>query len=115
MFATNKVILQHVFNVLERVGFTYVNYTSNEKWSLLWAHEYPFNNKEMENIFQDMNAYQKVNKIPGMTLLTNKILLTTSRNHFPEIPKAFKIPQQLPELEAFSKKNPRTIFVHKNA
>ena len=61
-----------------------------------------------------MKAYQKVNKIPGMTLLTNKILLTTS-NSVPEIPKAFKIPQQLPELEEFSKKNPKTIFVHKNA
>ena len=112
VFARNKGILQHVFNVLDRVGFSYVNYTSNEDWSLFWAHEYPFN-KEMARVFQNMKAYQKVNKIPGMTLLTNKINLVTS--NLTHIPQAFRLPQSLPELKRYSKKYPKTIFVHKNA
>ena len=72
MLAANKRILQHVFNVLDRVGFSYVNYTTNDNWSLFWAHEYPFNN-EMIPVFRKMKSYQKVNKIPGMTHLTNKL------------------------------------------
>ena len=113
VLAANKKILQHVFNVLDRVGFSYVNDSVNENWSLLWAHEYPFNKEEKSHIFGKMNAFQKVNKIPGLTYLTNKILLVTSGH--PTIPKAFRMPQQLSELQKYSKQYPKTMFVHKNA
>ena len=103
-----------VFNVLEHVGFYYVNNTANENWSLLWAHEYPFNNEEKTRFISNMKGFQKVNKIPGLTYLTNKILLVTSSG-LPEIPKAFRIPQQMSELQKYSETHPKTMFVHKNA
>ena len=114
VLAANKKILQHVFNVLEHVGFYYVNNTANENWSLLWAHEYPFNNEEKTRFLSNMKGFQKVNKIPGLTYLTNKILLVTSSG-LPEIPKAFRIPQQMSELQKYSETHPKTMFVHKNA
>ena len=60
-----------------------------------------------------MKTYQKVNKIPGLTYLTNKILLVTSGHQ--AIPKAFRIPKQLSELQEHAKIHPKTMFVHKNA
>ena len=113
VLAANKKILQHVFNVLEHVGFYYVNNTANENWSLLWAHEYPFNNEEKTRFISNMKGFQKVNKIPGLTYLTNKILLVTSSG-LPEIPKAFRIPQQMSELQKYSETHPKTMFVHVN-
>ena len=112
MLATNKRILQHVFNVLDRAGFSYVNHTLNENWSLLWAHEYPFNKKNAY-MFKNKKAYQKVNKIPGMSILTKKLSLVNSGMSY--IPKAFNIPEELPELKEYSKKHTQIMFVHKNA
>ena len=56
----------------------------------MWAHVGPFK-KEKEKMLA-MKPGQKVNKFPGLGLITSKSILSTSG--VKNIPKAFKIPAE---------------------
>ena len=57
-------------------------------------------------------APPKVNKLPGSGYVTNKVNLATS--NLPNIPKAFKIPEEAGLLKQVSKLNPAKMYVQKN-
>ena len=55
---------------------------------------------------------RQVNKLPGSGYVTNKVNLATS--NLPNIPKAFKIPEEAGLLKQVSKLNPSKMYVQKN-
>ena len=80
--------LKHVFAVLERAGYTRVDYNQSSDWNVMWAHKYPF--KKIYSVMKSMKAGQKVSKFPGTGFVTNKVNLATSG--LDHIPQAWKIP-----------------------
>ena len=57
-------------------------------------------------------SVQKVNKLPGSGYVTNKVNLATSE--LPNVPKAFKIPDESQKLKDYAALNPDKMFVQKN-
>ena len=76
----------------------------------MWAHVYPFI-KEKEKMLA-MKPGQKVNKFPGLGLITSKSILSTSG--VKNIPKAFKIPAEKEKFLEFAKEHPEKMFLKKN-
>ena len=70
--------LNHVIRVLSVVGYEVrLGYNAaasssqpDDDWNVLWSHTYPFVDKPE---LQNLGAHQKVNKIPGMGHITNKV------------------------------------------
>ena len=102
--------LKHVYNVLERAGYTRVSYNISNDWSVMWAHDYPF--KKIKPVMTSLLPHQRVNKLPGSGYVTNKVSLATSG--LPSIPKAFRIPDDKKDLLKYAKENPDVMFVQKN-
>ena len=96
--------------MLDRAGYVRVNYNLTDDWSVMWAHDYPFT--EIKPVLMKMKKHQKVNKLPGSGYVTNKVNLATS--NLPNIPKAFKIPEEVSVLKAASRLNPEKMYVQKN-
>ena len=68
----------HVIRVLSLVGYdvqhgyqrSSSNLLTDEHWDVLWSHSFPFGSMpELKNI----RRHQKVNKVPGMGYITNKV------------------------------------------
>ncbi|XP_040571969.1 probable tubulin polyglutamylase ttll-15 [Lepeophtheirus salmonis] len=102
--------LKHVINIFNRAGYLRVNYNSTNSWDVMWSHDYPF--KKIKPLMKQLKPFQKVNKLPGSGYVTNKVNLATSG--LPNIPKAFKIPNDTNQLLEYTKLNPETLFVQKN-
>ena len=102
--------LKHVYAVLDRAGYVRVNYNLTDDWSVMWAHDYPFT--DIKPVLMKMKKHQKVNKLPGSGYVTNKVNLATS--NLPNIPKAFKIPEEVSMLKAAARLNPEKMYVQKN-
>lgn len=102
--------LRTVKRVLDRLGYQMVN-DSNEPWDLMWSIEFPY-----DRFLQKLNAtlpHQRINHIPGMPFLTNKMYLAmTARSKF--IPIAFEFPKLKNEFIYYKKMNPNKKFVIKN-
>lgn len=106
-----KSHLKHVEIVLRRFGYEEADLnTSSSDWTLMWAHDYPFNNVPID--FKSLQPCQRVNHIPGCGFITNKVDLSTTRLKY--IPRAFKLPQQTDQLLDFARANPEKLFVHKH-
>ena len=65
--------MKHVWNVLERAGYTRVDMNTTSVWDVLWAHDYPF--KKIREKILAIKPGQKVNKFPGSSCITMKVLL----------------------------------------
>jgi hypothetical protein len=117
----NSGYLNHLIDVLDRVGYTYTTHDDGD-WELLWSHNYPFT--ELATQLQKLKPYQKVggtryrysisfwqlyisttstfllkvNHFPGSGFITNKASLVTI--DIPAIPIAFQIPN---DKQAFLK------------
>lgn len=102
--------LKHVYAIFKRAGFTRVTYNTSDDWSVMWAHDYPF--EKIKPIMMNMKSHQKVNKLPGSGFVTNKVNLATSKSPF--IPKAFRIPNDVDKLRKYAEENPEIMFVQKN-
>lgn len=78
---------------------------------LIWSYKYPFGEKKEE--LRDLKPHQKYNHFPFITYLTAKSHMTTSvvSKH---IPKAFRIPGDVKELQRYSQENPDKRFVEKS-
>lgn len=100
--------LKHVKNVLESLGYDRVDF--NDKWDLLWAHDYPF--IKMPQKMKNLEKHQVVNHFPGCGFLTNKVDLSTTR--LPFLPRAFRLPSQKNEFLEYYQKNPSALFVEKH-
>jgi len=113
VFAKNEDsgYLKHVYNVLERAGYSKVSYNVSQDWSVMWAHDYPF--KKLKHLMTNLRPGQRVNKLPGSGFVTNKVNLATS--DLPAVPKALKIPQDKAKLLEFARSNPEVKFVQKNS
>ena len=96
--------------MLDRAGYVRVNYNLTDDWSVMWAHDYPFT--DIKPVLMKMKKHQKVNKLPGSGYVTNKVNLATS--NLPNIPKAFKIPEEVSMLKAAARLNPEKMYVQKN-
>lgn len=53
----NSGYLNHVIDVLDRVGYTYTT-NGDGDWDLLWSHNYPFT--DLATQLQKLKPYQKV-------------------------------------------------------
>ena len=70
--------LNHVIRVLTLVGYdvqsgyktSSSSHQTDENWDLLWTHSYPFGSMPE---LKHLRRHQKVNKIPGMGFITNKV------------------------------------------
>jgi len=102
--------LKHVFNVLERAGYSRANYNTTDTWDVMWAHDYPF--KKIRPIMEKLRPGQRVNKFPGSGYITNKVSLATAG--LDNVPPAFKIPKEKEKLLAYAKTNPDKMFVQKS-
>jgi hypothetical protein len=69
--------LYHVIRVLRAVGYDVTHEyplawgpVTSDAWDIMWTHKYPFHNiPELKK----MREHQRVNKIPGMGCITNKV------------------------------------------
>lgn len=86
--------LHHVFEAFERYGYTRVNATEEDRWDVLWSHDYPF--RVMRDQMMKLRPGQKVNHFPGSGYVTNKMNLATSDLAY--VPKAFQIPKDKDKL-----------------
>lgn len=112
-FHGNKVddkngVLKHVHLVLERVGF---EKSSNETdWNLLWAHDFPFT--ALYPSMKNLKPHQRVNHIPGIGFITNKVNLATTDSKY--IPKAFELPKSREDFLQYASKNKNAMFLEKH-
>lgn len=92
--------------------FRYQEINGNQTvWDVLWMIEFPFDKTAFN--FSHLKPHQKVNHIPGMTFLTNKLhLTTTTKSKY--IPPAFQFPKMINEFKDFIATNPDAMFVEKN-
>lgn len=102
--------LKHVFNVLERAGYTRTDFNSSDSWSLLWAHDYPF--KKLRERMLGLRPGQRVNKFPGSGYITNKVNLATSG--LKNVPPAWQLPKEKEKFLAYAQQNPDKMFVQKS-
>jgi len=102
--------LKHVFNVLERGGYSRVNYNLSADWDVMWAHDYPF--RRIRDKMLALKPGQKVNKYPGSGYITNKVQLATSG--LDNVPPAFSIPDEKEKLLKYAATNPEKMFVQKS-
>ncbi len=93
--------LHHVFEAFERYGYTRVNATEDDKWDVLWSHDYPF--RVMRDQMMKLRPGQKVNHFPGSGYVTNKMNLATSDLAY--VPKAFQIPKDKEKLMKYVMRN----------
>lgn len=92
--------LRHVFEAFERYGYVRVNATDEDKWDVLWSHDYPF--RIMKEQMMKLRPDQKVNHFPGSGYVTNKMNLATSDLKY--VPKAFQIPKDKDKLMKYVRK-----------
>lgn len=102
--------LRTLKRVMNRFGYQEVNGNQTE-WDILWMIEFPFDKTKLN--FSHLKSHQKINHIPGMTFLTNKLHLTTTRKS-KYIPPAFQFPKMIKEFNEFIERNPDSKFVAKN-
>lgn len=105
--------LKHVEIVLRRFGYqeTVFNASSTD-WSIMWAHDYPYNAIKTIDFKNGLKPCQRVNHIPGCGYITNKVDLSTTRLKY--IPRAFKLPQQKKDLLQYANEHENKMFVHKH-
>merc|ERR1719295_458310 len=60
--------LKHVYNVLERAGYSRVPHNGSEHWDVLWSHLYPFNT--LKDQMASLKPGQRVSKFPGSGYIT---------------------------------------------
>lgn len=100
--------LKHVFIVLNKLG--YHRGTNDSNWDLLWSHEYPF--RVLPTNFHSLKPHQRVNHIPGLGFITNKVDLSTTESPF--IPASYEMPDDKEILLKIAKENPHKSFVQKS-
>lgn len=105
--------LQHVFNVFERLGYTYVTGDDQAMWDVLWAHDYPFTTLKPHLI--KLKPHQKVNHFPGSGFLTNKLNLVSTASQLDFIPRAFQIPKDKEIFLQYAGINPDKKWVQKSS
>ncbi|XP_013106312.1 probable tubulin polyglutamylase ttll-15 [Stomoxys calcitrans] len=106
--SANEDHLRHVFDIFEKFGYRRVSI--EEKWDVLWCHDYPF--IKMQQRMKNLSKQQIVNHFPGCGYLTNKVDLSTTR--LPFLPPAFRLPLQRNEFLKYTQQNPLATFVEKH-
>ncbi|CAB3981470.1 tubulin polyglutamylase TTLL6-like isoform X1 [Paramuricea clavata] len=106
----NSGYLNHLIDVLDRVGYTYTT-NGDGDWDLLWSHNYPFTDLAITQL-QKLKSYQKVNHFPGSGFITNKASLVST--HIPAIPLAFQIPKDKNAFLEEAKTHPEKLWVVKS-
>jgi tubulin monoglycylase TTLL15 len=102
--------------VFERIGYEKANASEGDDWDVLWGFEYPHNNdlELFDPLFNNpLKHHQRVNHIPGIFALTNKLVLTTDNQDFDFILATFDNDTRK-EFEEYSAKYPSVRFVQKN-
>uniref|UniRef100_A0ABM0H100 Tubulin polyglutamylase TTLL7-like n=1 Tax=Saccoglossus kowalevskii TaxID=10224 RepID=A0ABM0H100_SACKO len=101
--------LNHVIAVFERLGF--LRGGPESEWDVIWAHDYPF--VELSKHLMNMLPHQRINHIPGIGFITNKVYLATSNLKY--IPKAFEMPEQKELFLKQVEEKPDTLWVQKSS
>lgn len=104
---------RHQFELMEKVllklGLEKIEMDTksiHNDWDFLWSFEY-INNIPIN--YRELNFYQKINHIPGISMITAKDFLSTYTNS-KYVPKGFRNKK---DLKAYAKKYPSTRFVQK--
>lgn len=95
---------------LESIGYKRTEIQKMD-WDLLWSHEYPF--PKLSDVLRDLKPNQKVNHWPGISSIANKLELSTSKD-FAFVPKSFRIPKDLEELQDYAALHKNKKFVQKH-
>jgi len=110
-----SVYLSHVIRVLSTLGYKVdvisgdIGSNSTFNWKILWSHSYPFNSRlQLKKLKPD----QRVNKLPGMGYITNKVDLAKLLS--PHIPVAFRMPLEDAEFHAHVIAHPEKLWVTKS-
>lgn len=103
-----------VLQVFQKIGYQVVNGSlPGQEWDILWAHDYPFLQEPMSNFTRNLKPWQKVNHFPGSGFITNKVNL--AKSDLQGIPKAFNLPDDKDEFQAFHKAHPDKLWVQKSS
>ena len=108
--------LRTMDRVFDRLGFEFVNASNGDDWDVLWGFEYPFDNESAmyDSLFdKPLLQHQRVNHIPGIFCLTNKMVLTTDNYDLDFILPTFDYYMES-EFHEYVKRNPDSKFVEKS-
>lgn len=97
--------------VFDRFNNVRVNGSAGDDWDVLWNIESPF--EQLPDEMRNLKPHQRVNHIPGIVHLINKMVMATS-NRFDFIPRAFRFPAMIEDFKKFAHENPEKKFVVKN-
>lgn len=110
--------LRTMNRVFDRLGYEYVNASHGYEWDVLWSFEYPFDYEGRSELYdpifnKPLKPHQRINHIPGISVITNKSYMTTQNRdlHFIMPTYHFELKEEFKEYVA---KNPERKFVEKS-
>lgn len=115
--------LRSMDRVFKKLGYEFVNASNGDEWDILWSFEYPFSKslihkktKLFEPLFKinyKFLPHQRVNHIPGIFHLTNKLHLGTKTKSKYILP-TFTFPDMIEQFDKFILSHPHVKFIEKN-
>lgn len=102
--------LKHVTSVFSRIGYRHGNASDN--WDVLWVHDYPYTDSQLNHQLTNLRWHQKVNHFPGIGWITSKVVLATCGLSF--TPKAFKMPEHKVQFLEYIKNHPKKKWMQKS-
>jgi hypothetical protein len=110
--------LRTMNRVFERLGYEYVNAVEGGDWDVVWTFEYPYDvvgrSKLYDPIYRKpLKPHQKINHVPGISVLTNKSFMTTNHRDLNFILPTFNIDSK-EDFKEYVTKNPTRKFVEKS-
>ena len=110
--------LRTMNRVFDRLGYEYVNASNGHEWDVLWSFEYPYDYEGRSELYdpifnQPLKPHQRINHIPGISVITNKSFMTTQNRdlHFIMPTYHFELKD---EFKKYVAENPERKFVEKS-
>jgi tubulin monoglycylase TTLL15 len=107
--STSMHMFELIEKVLLRLGLEKIEMDTtaiHDDWDFVWSFDYI---KNISFNYQQLKFHQKINHIPGISLITSKDFLSTYTNS-KYVPKGFRVAKDLID---YAEKNPNTRFVQK--
>jgi tubulin monoglycylase TTLL15 len=110
--------LRTMNRVFERLGYENVNASNGDDWDVLWTFEYPYDHEDRSPLYdpiysKPLKPHQKLNHVPGISIVTNKSFMNTYNRHFDFIMPTFHEHLQ-EEFKEYVKINPDKKFIEKS-
>lgn len=110
--------LRTMNRVFERLGYEHVNASNGDDWDVLWTFEYPFDHEGRSPLFEPLyekplKPHQKINHVPGISIVTNKSYMNTFNRGLDFIMPTFTF-ELKDEFKAYVEQNPGKKFIEKS-